>query len=180
MPKKYVVFFKSIGRKWFIGLILVILIVFIYNQIVAIWLTGITLTLFLLSYLPYFFFKNKIKRLMKDYFMIEDDTVAQELRRPIREIREKLFEISQKQKGKKWLIIFLNKRYIFYHRDTIQKFTELYHKGYGDKEILENLKENDLRTRAEVKAIMDTLIKHSRLDEREVSVKQRRDQERYQ
>ena len=116
---------------------------------------------------------------MKGYFMIEDDTIAEGLKRPIRDIREKLFEISQVQNKKKWLIVFLNKRYTFYHRDTIEKFTDLYNKGFGDKEILDALQENDLRTRAEVNIIRETLKKHNRLGEREISVKERQDKERF-
>ena len=116
---------------------------------------------------------------MKGFFMVEDDTIAEEFKRPIREIREKMFDISQDQNKKKWLIVFLNKRYIFYHKDTVVKFTDLHNQGYGDKEILDGLQENDLRTRAEVNAIRDTLKKHKRLGEREISVKKRQDQERF-
>jgi hypothetical protein len=179
MPKKYVVFFKSIGRKWFIILVFIILLIFLYNQIAAIWVTAITLILFILSYIPEFFFKNKLVRFMKRYYMIEEDTIAQELRRPLREIREKLFELSQNQENKKSLIVFLNKKYIFYHKTTIEKFNELFNEGFGDKEILENLQEYDLRTRAEVKIISETLMKLNRLGERKISVKDRRDKIKY-
>ena len=116
---------------------------------------------------------------MKGYYMIEDDTIAGEFKRPIRRIRDKMFEISQNQRNRKWVIVFLNKRYIFYHQDTIEKLTDLYNKGYSDKEILELLKENDLRTRAEVTIIKETLIKHGRLGKRAISVKQRQDQLRF-
>ena len=179
MPKSYVVFFKSVGRKWFLFLIIVIIIIFVYNQMAAIVVTAITLILFVLSYIPVFFFKSKIMRFMKGFYMIEEDTIASELKRPLRDIREKMFELSQTQQSKDWLIVFLNKRYIFYHKDTIKKFEDLYNKGYGDKEALEDLRDFDLRTRAEVKAIMDTLVKLDRLGQREVSVKDRRDKERY-
>ncbi|MHA1291189.1 MAG: hypothetical protein ACTSQJ_00815 [Promethearchaeota archaeon] len=163
MPKKYVVFFKSVGRKWFLFLIILILIVFIYNQEAAIWITAITIGLFLLTYVKPVIFKHKIVKKMKEYYMIEDDTVADLLKKPLREVREVIFKIYQKQKRKKYLIVFLNKHYIFYHQDTIEKYIELYNKGLNEKEILEKLYDNDLRTRAEVKAIKDALIKHFRL-----------------
>jgi len=179
MPKKYVVFFKSVGRKWFLILVGLILLIFWYNQLAAIILTIITLALFMISYIPGLFFSNKLLRFMKGFFMIEDDTIAEQLKRPIRDIREKMFEISQLQNKKKWLIVFQNKRYIYFHSETIEKFMDLHKKGYSDKEILDSLQENDLRTRAEVKIIRETLIKHERLGERDISVKVRQDQERY-
>ena len=117
--------------------------------------------------------------------MVEEDTIAKELKLPLRRVKEKLFELSQKQQNKKkwqfwkrkkkWLIVFLNKRYTFFHNDTVYKFKDMYHKGYSDKEILENLKDNDLRTKAEVKAIYDTLKKNNKLGERKISVKERQE-----
>ena len=39
----------------------------------------------------------------------------------------------------------------------------MYKEGQGEKEILEELLENDIQTRSEVKIIKDTLIKYQRL-----------------
>jgi len=116
---------------------------------------------------------------MKGYYMVEDDTVAKEIRKPLREVREKMFDLSQDQSKKKWVIVFLNKRYIYFNKVTIAKFQELYHEGYSEAEILENMKDYDLRTRAEVKSIIETLKKLERLGERRTSVKQRQDQLRF-
>ncbi len=179
MPKKYVVVFKSIGRKWFLILIGIILLVFWMNREAAIWITAITLVLFLLSYIPVFFFKNKLIRHMKKYYMVEEDTIAKEIARSLRQVQEKMFEISQEQTKKKWLIVFLNKRYIFYNKVTIDKLKELYSEGYGEGEILEKLQKYDLRTRAEVKIITETLSKLDRLGERKVTVKERQDKQRF-
>ncbi|MGV9200297.1 MAG: hypothetical protein ACOC44_17295 [Promethearchaeia archaeon] len=164
MPRKITVFLKSVGRKWFIFLLVIILIVFIYNQELAIWLTVIAIILILLSYVPELLFSTKLTRFMKKYYMIEDDTVAQELERPLREVRQKMYELSQDLGKKDYVIVFLNKRYIFYHGTTIERFNELYAEGKNEKEILEELKPFDLRTRAEVKAIKQTLKKFDRLD----------------
>lgn len=97
--------------------------------------------------------------------MIEDDTVARELERPLREVRQKMYELSQNLDKKDYVVVFLNKRYIFYHGTTVDKFKELYHQGKTEKEILEELKPFDLRTRAEVKTIKATLKKFNRLEE---------------
>lgn len=90
-----------------------------------------------------------------------------------------MFELSQKQMKKKSLIIFLNKQYIFYHQETIEKFLEFYNQGYSEKEILDNLKEYKLNTRTEIKVIKETLVKLDRLTEREISVKEHREKQRF-
>ena len=60
----------------------------------------------------------------------------------------------------------------------IEKFKEVYHKGLEDKKILENLKEFNIVTRAEVKAIEDALIKYEKLSKREISVKEQKEKRR--
>ena len=116
---------------------------------------------------------------MKTYYRIDDKTIARMMDHPLKKIREKMFDFSQKQAKKNWLIIFLNKQYIFYHQQTIDDFKELYSKGYGDKEILEELKELELESKAEVKLIIETLIKYERLSDREISVEERRKHEKF-
>lgn len=165
MPNKILIILKGIGRYWFLFLVLIIIIIAIYNREIALWLTAITIVLFLVSYIPTAFSRSKIIRLMKKYYKVDDVTIAQELNRPIGKIREKLFNLSQDQIKKKWLIIFLNKRYIFYHQVTIKKFKELYNKEREIKKILQSLNEFDVKTLDEVKAIKEALIKFERLEE---------------
>ena len=172
MPKKYIVVIKTIGRKWFLFLVVLIIIIAITYPIIALWLTGITLVLFLLSFIPGLLFKNKLNKFLKKYSKIEDEIIARKFNKKISVVKEELFELSQNQLKKKYLIVFLNKQYIFYHQETIEKFKECYNKGLNEKEILDNLKEFKLNTRAEVKTIKETLIKLDRLSERDVSVKE--------
>ena len=179
MPKKYVVFFKTIGRSWFLILVLIIVILAIFNLIAAIWLAGITLVLFLFSYIPRVFFKNKLSRFLSKYDKIEDASIAKNLRKPVSKIREEMFELSKNQGKKKWLIVFLNKQYIYYHQDTIETFKEVYGKGFSEKEILDRLKDYKITTRSEIKSITDSLVKLERLSHRETSVKDRREQQRF-
>jgi hypothetical protein len=195
MPKKYIVFYKSIGRKWFLFLVVAIFIVAIYSYYkykrfeAAIVITVISLILLILSYIPSLFFTRKLMKLMKIYYRIEDKTIGRLMNKSLQKIQEKMFDLSQKQvkkkkwqfwlKNKNWLIIYLDKQYIFYHQQTISRFKELYYKGFGDKEILEQLKEYELKSKAEVKAITEELIKYDKLSEREISVKERREKERF-
>ena len=90
-----------------------------------------------------------------------------------------MFELSQEQMKKKSLIVFINKQYIFYHQKTIEKFLEFYNQGYSEKEILDNLKDYKLNTRTEIKVIKETLVKLDRLTEREISVKEHREKQRF-
>jgi hypothetical protein len=184
MPKKYVIFLKSIARKWFIFVIVIILIIALVgwigwkNLTPAIVVTIIFIALLILSYIPRIYSPQKLKRFMNNYYRIEDKTIARKSRHTLSDVQKKMFNMSQKQENNDWLIVFLNKHYIFYHELTIEKFKEFYNKGFRDKEILERLKEYDLETRAEVKNIEDTLIKYNRLSKREISVKKRMGEER--
>jgi predicted ATPase with chaperone activity len=101
---------------------------------------------------------------MNKHTKIEDLTVSKNIRRPLSIVQNYMYRLSRHQKRRKWLIVYLNKRYIFYNKKTIQEFLKLYGYGFHEKEILENLRlDVNLKTRAEVKAIRDTLTKHKRI-----------------
>jgi uncharacterized protein YneF (UPF0154 family) len=163
VPKKYIVFLKSVGRKWFLILIGVLIIIAIYNIILAIILTIITLVLFLLSYIPSFITRRRILRTMKDYYRIEEKAIVKETGKKPQKIRNLLYELSKKQEKKDWLVIYANDNYIFYHKDLVSKFKDLHDKGYGEKKIFELLRKADIQTRAEIKKIHDTMRQLNRL-----------------
>jgi hypothetical protein len=142
-------------------------------------MAGITLALFIISYIPKLFFKRKLSKFLKKFYKIEDELIARKFQKPLQKVQDSLFELSQNQEKKKWLITFLNKQYIFYHEETIQKFKDVYNKGFTEKEILDNLKDYKINTRAEIKAIKDNLVKLNRLSEREISVKEHKDKQRF-
>ena len=109
---------------------------------------------------------------MQKYVRIIDTDVADELNQPIGKIRKILLNLYEHQKKRRGLIIFLNKRYIFYNDVSVGKFLELFNNGVKEKEILEKLKENvGLRTRAEVKAIKDILINNKKIEKSESVIK---------
>jgi len=101
---------------------------------------------------------------MRDYSILSDNEIAKKAKRSVEEVRNILFALSKNQKRKKWLIVFLSKRYIFYSGDTIERFMTLYTQGFNEKQILRDLQKSiRIKTRAEVKAIENALISQKRL-----------------
>ncbi|MHA1297728.1 MAG: hypothetical protein ACTSUX_09610 [Promethearchaeota archaeon] len=179
MVKKSVFYFKKIMKYWFIILIIMIIIISIYNLNLAIWITVIVIIIYLITFLPDIIFSIKLKKLLKTQLCIDDKTMAKKLKKPLNKIQEKMYQIHKKQVKKDWLIIFLNKHYIYYNEKIIQIFKKYYKNGLGEKEILEKLKRYNVNTRAEIKLMADTLIKMKKLDKRNVSVQEYRDKKRY-
>lgn len=172
MSKKQRSIFKRLEKLWFFLIIAIIIILFIFNREIGIWTTVVLLAIFILYYVPSLSFKKRLTRFMKRYNMIEDKTIAQNLKRPLEEIREILQKLSTHQKRNKWLIVFLNDRYIFYHKNIIREFSESFYNGYNEKRIFEALRPKiNIKTRAEIKAIEDTLIHHKRLKNMKTSDK---------
>ena len=170
---------KKIGRKWFLILVLIIIIVFIYNQIAALVITIITLILFILSYIPSFLFNSKMNKLLTKTTFIDDTTIAKRLQQPLLKIQNRMFSLSKKQAKKGWLILYINKQYVFYGEQAIDAFKTYHKKGLGEKDILEKLQKYGIKTRAEIKAIEEMLIKYDRLGDRDVSVKEYKEKQRF-
>jgi hypothetical protein len=179
MFRKFVKAIKTLGRWWFIFLVAVILIVFIFNQLAAIIITVIAIILFALSYIPNLIFYRKLDKYLNETDVIDDRTVSKKLKRPLAQIQDKMHKLSKKQGNKNFLIIFANGHYIFYSDKIITTFRSYYNMGLGEKEILEKLKNFDIKTRSEIKLIEETLIKHERLTDRKISVKEYRDKQRF-
>ena len=125
MFQKLLVIVKSIGRKWFLLFILIILLIFLVNPEFAIWMTVIALIMYLASFIPNLFFSKRITRYIKKFHSIDDKNLAKELNKPLRAIQEKLFTLSQNQENKNWVIIYLNKQYIVYNEETVKKFKNI-------------------------------------------------------
>jgi len=143
----------------------IIIFIFVYNQILGIWLAGSFFIIYIVSYLITLSSKRRLLRLMQEYSIISDKEIADKLKRPLDDIRKILSSLSKNQRNKKWLIVFLNKRYIFLNENGVESFKQLYKQGFSEKLILENLQqEMKIRSRAEVKAIEITLATHNRLN----------------
>jgi c-di-AMP phosphodiesterase-like protein len=153
-----------IRKSWFFVLIVVIIVIFVYQRTIALLITLVLIFTFIISYIPSLSFKKRLIKLMNKYKKVEDVTISRKIRRPLPIVQNYMYKLSKRQKRRKWLIVYLNKRYIFYNKKTIQEFLKLYGYGFREKEILENLRANvNLKTRAEIKAIRDTLVKNKRV-----------------
>ena len=104
--------------------------------------------------------------MIREYPIINDKEISNKLERSIEDVRNVLFSLSKNQKNRKWLIVFLNNRYIFLNEQAVENFKQLYRMGYNEKKILENLQRNTrIKSRAEVKAIELTLANQNRLND---------------
>ena len=118
-----------IRKSWFFVLIVVIIVIFVYDRIIALLITFVLIFAFIISYIPSLSFKKRLIKVMNKYKKVEDLTISRNIRRPLPIVQNYMFKLSKRQKRKKWLIVYLNKRYIFYNKKTIQEFLKLY--GYG-------------------------------------------------
>jgi len=142
----------------------IILIIYIYDQLVGIFLASLVFVLYLVSFLISLSSKRRLLRVIREYPTISDKEISNKMKRPLDDVRNILFSLSKNQKKKKWLIVFLNKRYIFLNERAVENFKQLYHMGYNEKKILEHLQRNTrIKSRAEVKAIELTLTNQDRL-----------------
>jgi hypothetical protein len=152
--------------------IVIIFVIFFLNQLLAIVLTLIFLVIAVISYLFSLTFKKKLIRIISTHARIVDKDIAQKINYPIQKLRKKLKKLHKHQKNRVGLFVFLNNRYIFYNKEAIDEFKKLYNNGLKEKEIFENLKITiNLRTRAEIKVIEDTLINHNKIEKKDIKAK---------
>ncbi len=108
---------------------------------------------------------------MKEYDLIEDIQISEDLTIPLKIVREAMKSIAKRQKRKDWLIAVINNRCVFYNSIFITKFRDLYNEGLNEKSIFNVITETySIRSRAEIKAIEDILINENKIDERDFSV----------
>ena len=152
---KTIIFYIALG---------IILILYINDHLVGIYLASLVFVVFLVSFLISLSSKKKLLRAIREYPIINDKEISNKLKRPLEEIRSILFSLSKNQKKKKWLVVFLNTRYFFLNESAVENFKQLYYMGYNEKKILEHLQRSTrIKSRAEVKAIELTLANQKRL-----------------
>jgi len=167
MTSKLMMFLKEIGKLWFVFLVIIIIIIAIYKIEVALWITVISIIIITVSSILMHFSNRKIKKIMKKNYKIDDNMIAQELGKPIKKIKDVLFDLSQDQEKKQWLIIYLNKHYICFNKETIDRFMQLHEENHDMKRILVNLKKYQITSLEELTAIKEALIRNNRLTEKE-------------
>jgi len=142
----------------------IILILYINDHLVGIYLASLVFVVFLVSFLISLSSKRRLLRVIREYPIINDKEISNKLKRPLEDVRNILFSLSKNQKKKKWLIVFLNTRYFFLNENAVENFKQLYYMGYNEKKILEHLQRSTrIKSRAEVKAIELTLTNQKRL-----------------
>ena len=128
-------------------------------------LAGTLFLLYFLSYLITLSFKRRLLASIQGYSLISDSEISEKLSRPLEDIRKILSSLSKNQKRKKWLVVFLNKCYIFLNECGVENFKQLHMLGYNEKMIFEELQPKmNIRYRVEVKAIKVTLANLNRLN----------------
>ncbi|MFX0007689.1 MAG: hypothetical protein ACFFA7_16995 [Promethearchaeota archaeon] len=158
-------FFKTFTKIIFYPFLIITIIIFIFNQILGILLAVIFFLLYFLSYLITLSSKKRLLASIQSYSLINDTEISEKLKRPVEDIRKILSSLSKHQKRKNWLVVFLNKRYIFLNENGVENYKQLHMLGYNEKKILEELQpEMNIRSRAEVKAIEITLANLNRLN----------------
>jgi len=120
----------------------IILILYFYNQVVGIFLASLVFIIYLASFLVSLSSKRNLLKIIQKYSTISDKEISNKLDRPLEDVRSILFSLAKNQKNKKWLIVFLNNRYIFLNNNAVENFKQLYYLGYNEKKILENLQRN--------------------------------------
>ncbi len=142
----------------------IILILYINDHLVGIYLASLFFIVFLVSFLISLSSKRRLLRVIREYPIINDKEISNKLKRPLEDVRNILFSLSKNQKKKKWLVVFLNTRYFFLNKNAVENFKQLYYMGYNEKKILEHLQRSTrIKSRAEVKAIELTLTNQKRL-----------------
>jgi len=179
MLEKSKMYLKAIKKYWIIIFAVIVIAISFANLPIAIWITLIAIIVYLASWIPSIMFSRNFKKFMKENKTFDDITISKKINKPLSKIQEYMFYLSQKQNNKDWVIIYINKHYYFYNESIIKKYKKLYNNGLGEKEILENFNESYIKTRPEVKAIEENLIKTDRIEERSISVKEYRDKKRF-
>ncbi|MFX1314480.1 MAG: hypothetical protein ACFE9T_01330 [Promethearchaeota archaeon] len=156
----------SILKKyWFYLSLIPIIILYFFNSTLAIVLIIIFIFSLIIYYFIFFNFKKKILRFVKDFKIIEDRAIAQELNYSLQQVKTTMKKLIQKQDKKQWVIISINKNYIFFNDNVINDFIGLYKQGMNEKEIYEalNREEEVFKSRREIKLLEDELIRQHKI-----------------
>ena len=158
---KFSSYFKTIIFYITLG---IILLIYLNYNLVGISLASLLFILYLFSFLITLSSKRRLLKAIRDYPIISDKEISHKLERPLDNVRTILFSLSKNQRKKKWLVVYLNTRYMFLNESAVENFKQLYNRGYNEKKILEHLQRNTrIKSRAEVKAIELTLVNQKRL-----------------
>ncbi|MFX0043206.1 MAG: hypothetical protein ACFE8L_09860 [Candidatus Hodarchaeota archaeon] len=102
---------------------------------------------------------------MEGFKIIEDQAIAQELKRSLHQVKTTMNKLIRKQYKKQWVIISINGHYIFFSENIINDFIGLYKQGMNQKEIFEMLNRDEevFKSRREIKLLEDELIRQHKI-----------------
>lgn len=167
---------KWIGRVLFWVFLGFVIVLYFYNRTAALVLLVVTIVGFVVSYLPVFGRGGRhVLGFLKDYAFIDGSAVAKRMGKPLYKIERALYKLAHEEKSD-YVVFFAQNEYFFVHADVVDQFVTLYAQGYGERELLAEMKKYGIDTRDVVKAITARLEEQDRLPERKVSVKERRAQ----
>ncbi len=156
---------RIIKTSLFYIALVAILYLYVVDDLLGVIFAGIFFVVYFVTYLISLSSKRRLLKIIREYPIISDKEISKILERPLEDVKNTLFSLSKNQKNRRWLIVFLNNRYIFLNEKAVDSYKQLYHMGYNEKKILENLQRHTrIRSRAEVKAIELTLASQNRLD----------------
>ena len=159
---KYIKYLKTSIFYIILG---VILVLFFIDQLIGLFLASLVFAVYLVIYIISLSSKRRLLKEIQDYPIISDKEISSKLERPLEDVRTTLFSLSKNQKNRKWLIVSPEIFDLFMTRNAVENFKQLYHMGYNEKKILENLQRNTrIKSRAEVKAIELALSTQNRLN----------------
>jgi len=102
---------------------------------------------------------------MKEYKIIEDRAVAQELNSSLQQVKTTMKQLINKQDKEPWVIISISDHYIFFNDEIITEFIGLYKQGKNEKEIFEALNqvEEIFKSRREIKLLEEELMRQHKI-----------------
>lgn len=152
-------------KYWFYLLLIPIIVLYFFNSTIAIILIIVFLFSLIIYYFIFFNFKRKVLRFIKDFKIIDDRAIAQELNCTLQQVKTTMKKLIQKQDKEQWLIISINDHYLFFSDNVINDFVGLYKQGKNEKEIFEalNREEGIFASRREIKLLEDELIRQHKI-----------------
>ena len=113
--------------------LVVILYLYVVDDLLGVIFAGIFFVVYFVTYLVSLSSKRRLLKIIREYPIISDREISKLLERPLEDVKNTLFSLSKNQKNRRWLIVFLNNRYIFLNEKAVENFKQLYHMGYNEK-----------------------------------------------
>ena len=95
-------------KYWFYLLLIPIIVLYFFNSTIGIILIIAFLFSLIIYYSIFFNFKRKLIRFVKDYKIIDDQAIAQQLNCTLQQVKTTMKKLIIKQDKEEWVIISVN------------------------------------------------------------------------